>query len=353
MCGVDLKYPKFSVSQDSEFMDLILSGRANTNFRQNLKNYMKIKFYNNWHNGDIHNSRSFLREIVKSLPNHEFSYLHFNSKRLLRDIPQIKYEDIRDYDFLNTKDRFKISQPLGDGTNSPILIDEDCCFINTWVGSNPQSDNIFKRHITAYKRIFKILGLKFDENKNWCPEIDFSFYKTKKIEEFINKKNKFRILVCNGFSLQAKDFSFKNALNKIIDYFNTEIEVILTSKQDELDGVIYTDDITERPFDDLNEISLISTSADMIIGRSSGPSSYCIVKENQLNENKTFINFINIDDDEKFDLSKLEEPKRGPFFLKHSKAKFIFTNNFSDDAIFNTIKENLIARNIDRVFVSS
>jgi len=317
---------------------------------------MKIFFYNNWHNGDIHNSRSFIKEIVQRNPQHQFTYLHYNSNRLLLDIKGLSYQNIKNFDFLNIlerpniyhdlkeclsyEQRKKIPQPLGlDNKKLPIFIKDDACFINTWIGSYPQKESIYNRYITAFQRIFELFNMNFDQEKNWCPEIDFSTFSTKKIKDFIDSKKKTRILVCNGHSLQADDFCFKNSLEKLLSNF--DFELILTSKKDQISEAKYTEDITDYPLNDLNEISLISTSCDIIVGRSSGPSSYCIVKDNQLDPAKIFVNFIHIDEDENFDLNKLEEPKRGPFFLKHSKAKFVFSNDFSDEGIFNTVKENL------------
>lgn len=324
---------------------------------------MKIFFYNHWHNGDIHNSRSFIKEIVDKNPQHDFTYLHYNSNKLLLDIKNLKYQNLKNFQLLDClekpncyhdikeaiseKEVQQIPQPWGGNFKKlPVFIKNDACFINTWIGSYPLKENIYDRYITAFQRIFEFFNMDFDPNKNWCPDIDFSVFSSDKIQNFINSKIKTRILVCNGTSLQADDFSFKIPLERLLKEF--DLELILTSKKDQINGAKYTEDITDCPFNDLNEISLISTSCDIIVGRSSGPLSYCIVKKNQLNPNKIFVNFINIDEHENFNLGESLEPKRGPFFLKHSKAKFLFSNSFSQDSIYSNIKkayENITSNN--------
>lgn len=54
----------------------------------------KLVFYNHFHNGDIHVSRSFVNFIVSKLKSKEieFSYVHKNSKDLLSDNDLIKIE---------------------------------------------------------------------------------------------------------------------------------------------------------------------------------------------------------------------------------------------------------------------
>ena len=46
----------------------------------------KLIFYNNFHNGDIHVSRDFVKDIVSKINFSEAIYYHENSYTILKDI---------------------------------------------------------------------------------------------------------------------------------------------------------------------------------------------------------------------------------------------------------------------------
>jgi hypothetical protein len=49
-------------------------------------NFNNIIFFNNYHNGDIFVSRSFIKDIISKLPNNQYYYAHRNKKYLLKDL---------------------------------------------------------------------------------------------------------------------------------------------------------------------------------------------------------------------------------------------------------------------------
>ena len=80
------------------------------------KKMKKIIFFNHYHNGDIHYSREFVKDIIKKTNSTECYYYHFNKPNLLKDI-NIKHNIPQYLD--KQKQIIKIS---------------DNIFINTWIG---------------------------------------------------------------------------------------------------------------------------------------------------------------------------------------------------------------------------
>jgi len=52
---------------------------------------MELIFYNNYHNGDIHLSRNFVKDIIKKTNYDKYSYIHNNSSTILKDINNLTY----------------------------------------------------------------------------------------------------------------------------------------------------------------------------------------------------------------------------------------------------------------------
>ena len=46
----------------------------------------KILFYNDWHNGDIHMSREYVKDLMSVLGQNEYFYYHTNNNSILSDI---------------------------------------------------------------------------------------------------------------------------------------------------------------------------------------------------------------------------------------------------------------------------
>lgn len=52
-----------------------------------------IYFYNNFHNGDIHYSRTFVKDIMSKLGDNDYCYLHNCDPSILKDIKKLKHDN--------------------------------------------------------------------------------------------------------------------------------------------------------------------------------------------------------------------------------------------------------------------
>lgn len=77
----------------------------------------KILFYNDWHNGDIHMSREYVKDLMSVLGQNEYFYYHTNNNSILSDIDNLKYTN-----------------------NKNITTDLN---INTWIGQFWRKNNNF------------------------------------------------------------------------------------------------------------------------------------------------------------------------------------------------------------------
>ncbi|MFA6201505.1 MAG: hypothetical protein WC679_13980, partial [Bacteroidales bacterium] len=91
-----------------------------------MYSFRNIVFYNHFHNGDLHLSRTFVQRIIDTISkqdaNIKFFYAHRNNASLLSDIPKLTYSN----NFFNNIK----SEKLGD------FIIGDTLYINTWYASN-------------------------------------------------------------------------------------------------------------------------------------------------------------------------------------------------------------------------
>lgn len=235
------------------------------------------------------------------MPNNTFEYWHFNHPKVNLDV-QI---------------------PL---TNLPTQLDHKVQFyeqgevmaINTWVGARW---DIFEKHQGAnlnsiyegWCAIYDKLQLKIrDDAESYLPRIDFSFYNISKVDEYIKSSSKKKILICNGkpMSNQSFDSDMSDLVNELAAK-NDEIDFICTKKFiTKLPNVLFTDDIIQdneqflngvntywvdlpKNVCDLNEISYLSTFCNAIIGKNSGPFTFCGTYDNLKDPNKLFVSFCN------------------------------------------------------------
>ena len=128
---------------------------------------------------------------------------------------------------------------------------------------------------------------------DFIPTVDYSYFKIEGIKNYLLSNKRKKVLVCNGavVSKQAKNFSFNGIVNNIAKS-NPDVDFIMTEKfYSTTKNIFFTDDLIGKQGNDLNEISYLSLYCDCIVGRSSGPYIYSMVKENLLNAEKTFICF--------------------------------------------------------------
>ena len=242
----------------------------------------KLIFYNNFHNGDIHFTREFVKDIIKKTSYDEYYFLHKRSQKLLMDIPSLKYGVLND----NCK------------AEMPYCVINNETYINTHMGVyeifvdkvTDVSLNVFYDY---FQVIFNMLRITMEKKRYYLPSIDYSIFEINNIKEYIEKNKAYiKVLVCNGevHSNQSMNVDFLSLIDKLSTNF-PNIHFILTDKKDliEKENVFYTNDIIKSTNGDLNEISYLSTFCSSIIGRASGPYSFSGVKENMNDVDKIFI----------------------------------------------------------------
>lgn len=253
----------------------------------------KIVFYNGFHKGDLHLSRTMVRKIIEFFPDIEFGYLHQNDPYLLKDL-NAKYLG---WNRVSPRDQTGYVQT------------SDTLYLNTWFGSydyefmNKYNGITFDALYFIFEKHLKLLGYSWNDiekdPKNLYPSIDWSKYNLTNINKYLPelKKYKKNVLICNGPALsgQSKPFNWESIINNLSNKFN-DVQFICTdsSYQKKGSNISFTNDIINIPECDLNEIAYLSTFCDVIIGRTSGPNSYTMINENSFDEKKTLLSFSSV-----------------------------------------------------------
>lgn len=224
----------------------------------------KVLFYNDWHFGDIHMSRNYVKDIISILgtQNYEFYSYNTNNPYILSDIDNLTHTD--------KKTGFDIQ-------------------INTWIGQMtnkiPFNGCNFNYYYKIMIEVYNSLGIKdmIKDISFYVPQINFTKIDKDLCDKFIND-NEFFIIICNNDikSGQSDNFDMGNLIDKISDKF-TNYSILITNYKDNIKkkkNIFFIEDLTQNKKFNLLEISYISKSSKLILGRSSGPYSFCINKEN-------------------------------------------------------------------------
>lgn len=261
---------------------------------------MEVFFYNTFHNGDVHYSRTFVRDIMKKLGDtNNYTYLHNNNPKILKDIQNLKYDKaFISFDNWNLISSYPISY------FNQIIYSSHNVFINTWVGQqnwitrngvnrnrNNQYCSIYSL-FELYQDIFDYFKIEIENIDYYLPTIDFDFIEKSEIDIFL-KNNNFRkiLLFCNNQPLTIRiDLDFVEVVDNLSDKYE-DILFVLSNKDgkilDKKNVKYFCDIINIKP--DFNELAYFSTYCDVIVGKPSGPYTFTMIKENFLDEKKTFI----------------------------------------------------------------
>lgn len=241
---------------------------------------MRIIFFNHYHNGDVFASKEYVRQIISLIPDADFIYQHYNSEKLLADIPITFYNLSESPVQIEDKITFAIN-----GTD---------IFINTWIGNYlyPAPGINFVTYNAMFKKIFMwmsengIASIPKRKASFYVPEIDFSYFNTQNITIPSNA-----ILISNGPSLsgQSNTRGFDDLIERILKY--TDYNLILThqSSVSHKSRIFYTDSIIGVDGSDLNEISYVAEKCPIIIGKNSGPFCFTHTKNILSDESKKMI----------------------------------------------------------------
>lgn len=226
----------------------------------------KLIFFNHFGAGDIFESREFVKDIMSIIPANEYIYAHGKNKRMLADIPNLKYMEVT-----------HVMVP-----GKATLLSNNDLYLNTWIGQDSkyvlsQVGCVIDKNFEMFNNNLKKAGYRELSNKvmDYLPSVDFSYFNTKPVDDFVESLNgKKVVLICNGMvnSSQSFNFSFEEPIYNVA---NNNKDVMFIVTQDlpvKLDNVISTNEVIKSDDGfDLNEISYLAKFADTIIGRKSGP----------------------------------------------------------------------------------
>lgn len=247
--------------------------------------YDKIIFYCHYGNGDVFESREFVKEWMSLFPAKEYFYAHGKHPKILLDIPELKYCEVL---------------PIMDMRKDVYEID-NTLYVNTWIGRDskyvlPGVGCVIPKFYEMNNYMLLKLGQKLSKNLiDYIPTINYSYYDIDNIHKFLRSFPEKKVLICNGNvqSCQAENFNFTPIINRLAKYYK-DIAFIITQNAIgfEQPNIYTTENIikTNSGFD-LNEISFLSKFCDVIIGRSSGPFLFTQTKENWMNPKMKFLSF--------------------------------------------------------------
>lgn len=292
-----------------------------------------ICFFNHFHNGDLFNSREFIKEIVESIDT-KFYYGHYNSPFTLLDI------DVESIDVPQIDNKCK------------FLDTDDIFYINTWVGSyfdtdffksDMISDNFctFEFSYKMFSMIYSEINQRYSANleltsmEDYFPSIDFSKFEIENIDEYVRSDVNKKVLFCNGPCMSGQ-CRYVGDLKPVIENLSIKypnISFLATQKFDtNLENIKFTDDIIKLDRCDLNEIGYLSTFCDIIVGRNSGPQCFSANKKNINDPNKMFYAFGN-------------DPRLCFYYEMDINCTFVFEVFRDLDTIQSSIEELILESN--------
>lgn len=247
------------------------------------KKIESITYYCNFNMGDLHAVRSLIRYVIKTFPNLKHKLRHQHGEKVLRDL------DIPVY-WAPYKEQFDLR---GHYTEYGIL--------NFNVQILCHNRKFFQQTSSTITTLYNIFNQTLEEvfdhsipDKNpinFLPSIRYGCYDIKNIDKLtIPDKS---VLFCNNQFQSAQGVNFDmDALLMNLATAYPDIQFYVTNSSNvRASNIMYMKDITGEIGNDMNEISYLSTKCKVILGRNSGPHTYCFVKENLLNPKKSFITF--------------------------------------------------------------
>ena len=237
-----------------------------------------IRFFNIYHNGDVHMSREFVKDIMNKTKI-ESIYHHANSSKIIEDLNIVHDMSVEQFD-----------------NDQLIYMRNNDYHINTWFHSN-FGYKYYGCSLEAlyfnFKQIYDVLKIDLEEIEYYIPKIDYNMFNISQIDDYFNNHlfEKY-IFISNGDvkSNQSDKLNLSEYILKISNRFKNCL-FILTEKLNcehiKNDNVIFSSQIIgSNGLDDLVENSYLSTKCDILVGRNSGPSTFAVVIENVLTDKK-------------------------------------------------------------------
>lgn len=253
-----------------------------------MTNINNIIFYNYEKIGDCFVNKGYVSEIMKQLTDVTFSYAHDRHSSIIADL---------DCRFLRSN---QIPQEVDTHKKCVIHEDSGTLFINTWIGAWIGTFLVHGQHANfpllhrAWSEYLKILELPVKDFFDYAPEINYEKFDLTLAEQYLEKvKGKKLVVICNGVqqSGQSSMGAMQNTIAKIADKFPDHEFAVAFKLGITRPNVTYTDDIFGSPEGNMNQISYIARQAKMIVGKNSGPFTFCHTKEMMSDPDKIFLSF--------------------------------------------------------------
>lgn len=253
---------------------------------------MEIKniiFYSHEKNGDCFVNKGYVKYIMEKFPDINFSYVHDHHPSIVQDL---NCRVVR---------TFQIPAEINKNKKSIFHEDSGTLFINTWIGAWIGKYLVHGQHANfplihrAWSEFLQVLELPIEGDYDfYLPEINYSAFDLSKADQYLEKvKGKKLILICNGIqqSGQSAMGVMTNTIHMVASHFN-DYEFLSTYRVNvDLPNVTYTDDVFGSDIGYLNQISYIGQEAKMIIGKNSGPFTFCHTKQMVNDPEKIFLSF--------------------------------------------------------------
>lgn len=256
---------------------------------------MNVVFYNHFHNGDVHASRGFVRQIMSKVTGLNFIYTHRNASNLLSDIPNLKYD----------------AYPLSvlNNNHAGVIVNGNDIFINTWYGQQHFKymnrygitiDSLYAAFDEACRTLwnFSLSDIQSDP-RLFFPSIDYSKFEIAHAKAWLDRcvGRKVYVETAQAQSGQAHNFAMTPAIVELAQK-HPDITFILSNQEGNYSlpiNVAYSASIIQKSSgSDLNENSFLSTYCDIIVGRASGAFTFALTQENLFVRSPKFLCFSNL-----------------------------------------------------------
>lgn len=247
----------------------------------------KVIFYNFFGAGDIYESREFVKEWMKLIPDKKYYYAHGKNPKIIRDIPEIESIQVT-----STMDSMRDSFEV-----------DNCLYVNTWIGRDSKYvlpgigctvEELYRMHNDILRRLGlpKLSGVPVD----YIPRIDYKFYPDiSNVTDFMMDDERDKILIDNGVvqSNQAINFDFNSIIVRLSGAYPHKLFITVQKiAHGDFDNIISAEEIIRNSDGfDLIELAYLSHFCSCLIGRNSGPHVHMQNYANCMDDKKKLASF--------------------------------------------------------------
>ena len=305
---------------------------------------MKISFYNEYSYGDIIFTRGIANWIAEHIPSgHPLFYYHtkeLKSVPMHKKIIEMKYNigvDIKLYGLGGSQRNIRQCDIVGGEMFinmivfcSPAVIQKNNGDIFSPKFMNTDTVKLKAQEIISFINKNLRINIPYPEAIDLLPNrVQISKNKTKIDDFFSNNKFEKTFLICNGETLsgQAVNFNLQEIMNPMF-LKHPNILFLFSEKIKDLSeqNVAFVNDFCEN--NTIGDIEYMSKYADILIGRSSGPSHTFFNKENCYEEAKIIVELTN-------DIDRA-------FFHKQGNAKYFWSGSDKQEELLSFFETLLV-----------